>query len=224
MARPVAALALAGVPQVNLMPRAEVERRQRGSLIRTWAWGVVVALLVIAILVGGAALLTWSAQARLAAEQAKTSELLTELASLSEVSSAIALQRDLESFREQAMASDLEWSPLLATLTGGLPAGVTLTGFDLAAGGNPQGEDPTQEIGITGTLTLVSATPIDLPPTVRTFRTFPGVIDADGREVTSEEAEAATDTVAARTYTYLIQVAFDQSVYTGAFAGEEEGE
>ena len=62
---------------------------------------------------------------RLAAEQARTNELLTEIASLSEVSQALATEAELTDFRTQAMATDLAWSPVLAKVTGVLPPDTT---------------------------------------------------------------------------------------------------
>ena len=55
MARAAApALAVGGPPRVNLMPRAETERRAAAALLRRWLWCLVAALAVVAIAVAGA--------------------------------------------------------------------------------------------------------------------------------------------------------------------------
>ena len=144
------AFALAGVPRVNLMPPLEIERRKRGSLVRVWAWVVVAAMLVAALVVAGAFALKFVADQALVAEQAETTVLLSELASLSPVSSAIATEAELTDFRADAMGADFAWAPVVATVAGALPGDVRLTGFDFTAGGIPQTDDPRTEVGLTG--------------------------------------------------------------------------
>ena len=63
--------------RVNLMPRSEVARRERDKLTRAWVWGVLGAILIALLIVVAAFWLKWSADQRLAAEQAQTNELLT---------------------------------------------------------------------------------------------------------------------------------------------------
>ena len=98
---------LAGIPRVNLMPRSEVARRERDKLTRAWVWGVLGAIVVALLIVAAAFYLKWSADQRLAAEQAQTNQLLLEIASLAEVSTALATESELTDFRREAMASDL---------------------------------------------------------------------------------------------------------------------
>lgn len=226
--------ATAGTPRVNLMPRAETERRERAKLAVRWGFGLLAALLAVTLLAGAAYWLKLGADQRLAAEQVRTTELLTELASLSEVSQAIGMSAELETFRASAMASDLVWTDLFASLEGALPGGVSVTGFDLTVGGPPTtpaapadaatGTAPdhastTAELGLAGTLELRSPTPIEVAPTVRALREVAGVVQVDPLEVTSELDGASEQ----RTYITRLRVAFDQTLYTGAYA-EEAGE
>ncbi|WP_404432425.1 hypothetical protein LG299_00380 [Microbacterium lacus] len=219
MARSVIGLPLSGVPRVNLIPRSEIERRDRAATLRGWGWGIVATLLALMLIIAGAIALNWLAQQRLVGEQARTNTLLTELASLSEVSVALSTQTDLKSFRAAAMASDLEWTGVYSTLTGALPAGVTLTGFNLITGPVPvEGVEVTEQVGLDGGLTFSSPGPIEMATLIRAYRALPGVIDADGWQVASSTDTG--DTAAA--YTYELTITFDQSLYTGAYAGEED--
>ncbi|HWI32482.1 MAG TPA: hypothetical protein VNT50_13440, partial [Microbacterium sp.] len=111
MAR-ASAPALAGIPRVNLMPRLEVERRERSVLVKRWFGAVIGAVVIVALVCGGTFYLRWTEERRVAAAQAQTSSLLGELASLSEVSQAIATVGALETFRAEAMASDIGWAPI----------------------------------------------------------------------------------------------------------------
>ncbi|MFI8594775.1 hypothetical protein ACIGCK_10165 [Microbacterium sp. NPDC078428] len=206
-----------GIPRVNLMPRAEIERRRRTALVRAWGWGLVGALAVV--LAAGAAAFTanLAAQQALAAEQARTTALLTELQALSEVGSALADTTALEAFRAEAMAGHVAWEGELTAIAAALPAGTTVTGFDLTAlPGTPAadaaGADAAQAAAVTGTLTLQSASPVDVAEAIRAVRSVPGVLAADGRDVSS----GATD--GPRLYTSVLGIELDQSVYTGSFA------
>lgn len=217
MARATAELALAGVPRVNLMPPREIERRKRGALVRGWGWAVLVATLIVALVVGGAFALKYVADQALASQEAETAALLTEFATLSEVSGALGKERELELFRADALGSDFAWVPVVSTIASALPENVRLTGFDLITGGIPQGTDPSREIGLTGTITLVSPDPIDLPTTIRELRAIESVVDVDGRSVTEGQQAPGT-------YDYELAITFDQSIYSGQYRVTEGAE
>ena len=206
-----------GAPRVNLMPRSEIVRRERDSLVRLWVWIALGAIVVAVLIIAGAFTFKFFADQRLVAEQARTNALLTEIASLSEVSQAIATESELTDFRTDAMATDLAWAPVMAKITGVLPADTTISGVDFAVGGVPQGDDPTAEQGLVGTVTFDSPTPLDIVALIRSLRGVEGVLYADGQSVTSSQ-------VSADRFSYLLNVEFDQSVYSNEFAAEEGGE
>ncbi|QIG40933.1 hypothetical protein G5T42_16845 [Microbacterium sp. 4R-513] len=217
MARTAPALAFAGVPRVNLMPPVEIERRRRASLARGWVWGVLAAVVAAVLIIMGAFALKLLADQQLAAQQAQTNLLTSELAGLSDVSGALATEQELQSFRSDAMGGDFAWSPIVASIRSALPPDVTLVGFDVVSGGVPQTADPATEIGLTGTLTLESPTPIDLPATVRGIRGLAGVSSVDGRSLSTGQQTVGS-------YVYELDIAFDQSIYSGQFATQEGGE
>ncbi|MDR7113314.1 hypothetical protein J2X03_003211 [Microbacterium trichothecenolyticum] len=206
-----------GAPRVNLMPRTEVARRERDQLVRLWVWIVLGAIVVAVLIIAGAFAFKFFADQRLVAEQARTTALLTEIASLSEVSQALATESELTDFRTDAMATDLAWTPVIGKITGILPSDTTLTGVDLAVGGVPVGDDPALEQGLVGTVTFDSPTPIDIVPLIRSLRGVEGVLYADGQSVTSSQVSSGR-------YSYLLTVEFDQTVYSNEYAAEEGGE
>ena len=207
----------AGIPRINLMPRSEVARRERDKLVRLWVWIALGSIVVALLIIAGAFSVKFFADQRLAAQEARTNALLTEIAGLSEVSQALAAEAELTEFRAEALASDLAWSPVIAKVTGILPADTALTGFDLAVAGVPQGEDPALEAGVAGSLTIDSATPLDIVSIIRALRQVDGVLFADGRSVTSSQVSEGR-------FAYQLDVAFGQSVYSNAFAPEEGSE
>lgn len=208
---------IGGLPRINLMPRSEIERRERDALIRRWMWGVLGAVLVALLIIAGAFTWKWLADQRLSAEQAESSALLSELTALADVSQALAVEQELTNFRAEAMGADFSWAPVIASIDGALPGEAELTGFDLLSGGVPQGEDPALEVGLAGSVSVGSPNPIDIVATIRSLREIPGVIAADGQSVT-------TSSVTAGAYAYLLTVTFDQSIYSGDYTTEGEAE
>lgn len=207
----VPALVTGAIPRVNLMPRAAIERRERSVLLRRWGWGLASALLVVAVVSAGAFTLQAAAQVRLALEQARTSDLLTQVGALQSVGAKVALQTELTEFRAKAMGTDLAWTEVVTAIEGVLPADVTVIEYSLSPGGLPQAEvDPAALAGVQGTMALTGPTPIDIVALIRDVRAIPGVLIADGW----------AQTQAGDGYRYDLRVEFDQSVYTGSYAPE----
>lgn len=206
------AIPIGGAPFVDLMPPSETARRESGVLVRRWIAAIVVALLVVAAAAAGAFWLQLTAAQRHVAEVLRTDALISELSGLSDVQAQLDLQSELGAFRADAMATDLRWSGVLDAIAGMLPPGVTITGFSLAPAGMPQGDDPSAEVGVAGTVSLSSAGPQQIVPLVRAVRELPAVIEVDGWQI-----EAAEDG-----YTYELRIALDQSVYTGAYREAEK--
>lgn len=218
MARNAAAsvLVVGGVPRVDLMPPAELERRHRRALLRRWGLGLLAAALVTVLVIAGAMTLRFFAEMRLATERARTDSLITEIASLSEVGDTVSTLADLETYREQAMVADLEWAVLFDSLEDTLPTGVAVIGFDITTGAGPDAEDPASAPGATVLLTLASVEPFDIVPAIRGIRPLPNVLDADGRELRYDDDKDR--------YVYELTVTTNQSAYSGRFAPEEESE
>lgn len=203
-----------GLPRVNLLPRSEVAKRERESVTRRWLWGVLGAIVIALLIIAGALTLKLLADQRLVAEQTKSEQLLSELASLAEVSQALTTERELTSYRAEAMGSDLAWGPVVGLVESTLPEGAILTGFDFVSGGIPLTDDAASEIGLTGTVSVASADPIDIVAAARTMREAPGVLFADGVSVTSSS-------IAEGNFAYVLTVTFDQSIYSGEYSIEE---
>ncbi len=201
-------LIVGGAPRVNLLPRAVTERRERASLLRKWGWGLVAALAIVVVAAIVGFVMQLGAQQHLAAENTRTNALLTQVAALQPVNEKLKLETELTDFRAQAMGTDLAWTGLFDALRGALPADVGVVEYSLAPGGLPQTDAPDSEIGAQGTVTFTSATPTDIVALIRSVRTLPGILDADGWGNTLSGSE----------YRYELRVTFDQTVYSGVYA------
>ncbi|VXB54870.1 conserved hypothetical protein [Microbacterium sp. 8M] len=208
-----------GPPRVDLLPRSEVERRERDALGRTWVRVGLLAILLAVVLIAGAFAVNLFTQQRLAAEQARSAQLIGQIAALSDVSNALKTEADLTQLRAEAMGSDLSWAGIFDRIRGSLPADTNLTGFELTPGAAPvTSKDAKADekaaktgVGLTGTLTLDSGTALDLGAYVRSLRTVEGVLTADANSTTSGASAAGR-------FTYKVDVTFDQTVYSGNYA------
>lgn len=210
-----------GIPRVNLLPPSEVARREREVLAGRWIWAVVGAVVLSALLVAGAWAWNQFAQQQLAAEQNRSTTLLQQIGSLSEVSGALSTERELNGFLAEAMGSDLVWQDVRAKVESVLPGGVALVGFDLIPGAPATApvaeEDAAASAGLSGTITLDSPNTLDIATIAERLR---GV----GAIVLSDANALAESTVVKGRFTYTIDVTFDQSIYTGRYAVPAEGE
>lgn len=200
-------LVLGGVPRVNLLPAAEIQRRGEQALIGRWVAGLVATAVVVSGLVVAAFWERGLAERQLAAEQARTMELNVALAGLAPVSQAFADRTALSDLRSAAMGNDLEWRALLTDLTRALPSGSTLTAFELVTGANPAPEaDPTTQVGVLGRLTVGSDDPADQNRLVDKLRGRDTVLSADAGALTSSGEEG---------YSFVVEVVLDQAHYSG---------
>jgi hypothetical protein len=202
------------VPRVNLLPRSETERRDRLVLVRWWLVGVVMAVVLVVLVSAGAYTINVFASQRLAAENARTTALTTQLAGLADVSKIRGVQRDLEAYRTEAMGADIAWVPVFDALKALVPKDADLTGWDFVTGALPADGSAEGTAGMTGALMFASTTPIDIVQAVRHIRAADGVIDADGVDVKGTASQDGSDP----SYSYTITVELDQTVYSGLYA------
>ena len=211
-----------GLPRVNLLPPSEVARRERETLAGRWIWVGIAAVILSAALVAGAWLWNQLAQQQLAAEQNRTTTLVQQVGALSDVSGALAADRDLRAYLAEAMGSDIVWQGVRSSVESALPGGVTLIGFELIPGAPAatklSDDDAKAAVGLTGTVTLDSPNTLDIAAIAERLRTVGAVMLSDANAITGSS-------LAEGNYTYTIDVTFDQSIYTGRFATEPaEGE
>jgi hypothetical protein len=202
-------LPIGALPRVDLLPPSEMRRRDMLARARAWGWIGLGALAVALTTVGGAYTFQFASTVRLGAEQARTQDILVEIAALSEVSSALTTRNELRSLRAEAMAGDLAWGPVLERVAANLPPGVVVTEYALEAGPVPAAEsDPETVVGVQGTVTFTSPAAIDFVAATRELRGGDGMLDADLDAFTSADG----------VYTYTVRIALDQNVYTGGYA------
>lgn len=193
------------LPAVDLLPAAEIDRRQRRRLARHWITGVLVAGLVTALAVGGSVLFRDTEQSALLAEQADTTKLLTQISEYSGITALLSQQAELESFEADLSQTSLSVSETLARALNEIPADMSITNVQLAVGGAPTGDDPTAEIGLSVVLGLTGPDATAGARLAQTLRGLEGVMYADVLAVTSADSV---------TYSYNVEFAFDQTIYT----------
>ncbi|BDZ40599.1 PilN domain-containing protein [Microbacterium suwonense] len=204
------------IPRVNLLPKSELDRRSNAALARRWVAVGIGALLIVVVLIGGGYAYSLMSSMRLTAEQNRASQLSIDLAELAPVSRSVAQRRSLSAQLEQAMAGDLAWRPVLDGLAAQLPDDAVVTGYSLAAGPVPAGDDPSVQVGIDGTLTVITATPLPVAEVIDAVRGVEDVLYVDIRQLL-RDADEEPDS-----YEYTIQVQLDQTVYSRRFVPASE--
>jgi hypothetical protein len=206
-------LPLGALPRVDLLPPSEVRRRDMLSRARSWVYIGIGALAVAVLAVGAAFAYNMAATVRFALEQSRTQQILVGIAGLSDVSTALATRGELQSMRQEAMAGDLEWGPVVGLVASHLPSGVVISAYTLDAGPVPAADvEPEAATGVSGTVTFTSPAAVDFVAATRDLRRAPGMLSADLETLTSAEG----------VFTYTVRVELDQTVYTGDFAPEGE--
>lgn len=128
-------LQLGGMPTVDLLP-PEVGMRRKERTLR----GVLVffVLLTVAVVIVGwelSTLLAQSAQNQLAAEQAKTQDILTQQQSYSELTTTRSLVAEATGARTLFTSTEVTWADIVGTMKAALPAGASLTSATITGRG-----------------------------------------------------------------------------------------
>lgn len=215
MATPITnqGLQAAGVPRVNLLPPAEMERRSRRELIVRWLGAAFIAVVLVVSI--AAVAFGWAGQATnyLVQEQEHSASLEAQLEQYRDVAHLTSDAARLTQMRAIAGSNDIAWTSLADEIKTVLPSKVTLTGFRLAPGAAPKpGADAKTAVGLQGTLTFTSDRPVAQAETINKLRTLPGLLSVDAGALNMESNGG---------YTFEATVSFDQTRYTGRF--DEKG-
>ncbi|MET0811887.1 MAG: hypothetical protein ABWY03_02460 [Microbacterium sp.] len=206
-------LAFGGAASVNLLPAVETQRRERLELTRKWAaaaiGSVAVTLVIIVIAFG----VNWLATQNLAAQQARTNELLAERAAFAEVSQAITTTQGIEAFRADAMARDFAWAPLYDDVASRLPEGVTIVESSMVPRADPAlaAGVPVESVGASGTISFTAASPSAQALTVEALRDLPGLISVDAGALFAQ-GESGVE--------FVVALVYDTTIFSGAYALE----
>jgi hypothetical protein len=201
-----------GTPQVNLLPQAVIARRAQSRTLKEWGVRIAGAVAVVAIACAG--LFAWQSVTalQLLGVQQQGDELLTRIAAESEIQQLMRQQEELDRFRTEAMSTDLEWVPVLEGVKATFPDDASVGAYELRSGAVPSGA-PEEQVGLSGTISVVGAFPSAIP-FLRDFASVSGLSSATVREGKWDSSIDA--------YVHVIDVEFDQTVYSGRYAEEAE--
>lgn len=170
------------VPQVNLLP-PEVEAKR--SAARTRVKLLVALVLLIVLIAAGwylARTMRVSAENDLSAEQARTTELQTELASYSYLNTLVGSYDNSVAARQYVGATDIEWASQLSALMGALPDDIAWDAVQVSQATPLSGSitAPTvfTNLGV-GTLTFsgTSLEPVTVAEYIEAVDALPGYAD-----------------------------------------------
>lgn len=201
-----------GTPQVNLLPQAVITHRSQTRVLKEWGVRIAGAVAVVAIACAG--LFAWQSVTalQLLGVQQQGEELLTRISAESEIQQLVQREQELDRFRTEAMSTDIDWAPVIEGVKAAFPEGAHVGSYELRSGATPSG-DPEQQTGLAGSVSIVGSFPSAIP-FLRDFASVSGLTGATVRE-------GSWDT-AIKAYVHVIDLEFDQTVYSGRYAEEDE--
>ncbi|TFD87754.1 hypothetical protein E3T51_09780 [Cryobacterium serini] len=182
-------LVLGGEPRADLLP-PELKAARQGRLLRR-IMSIVAAGIVLVVIaaVATVSLEAGRAQNRLAAAEARTTELLQESAKYSEVRN---VQNQIEmttAARQLAAETEVDWRAYMVAVRASLPSDVTIEAIAVGSG-TPWAEYEQSSVPLYNprvaslTLSLTSPTLPAVPMWLTNLRTLPGYADAHPGSVT----------------------------------------
>ncbi|MFJ4219861.1 hypothetical protein [Curtobacterium luteum] len=187
-----AALAIGGVPRVDLLPsEVHVARRQRAVVRRVWA-GVVVVACGVGIVAGWAVMDRSSAEQDLRSAQDETTSLAQQQGQYRDVRTTESASTLLEAAQQVGGSTEVDWASTLRSVQSKLPEGVRIAGvtIDSASVTEPyaQSDDPLQGQRIaTLTFDAKSATLPSVPQWLSAVSGVSGFVDANANSVARAE-------------------------------------
>lgn len=188
MSRRMPELVVGGEPRVDLLP-PEMRRARKDATIRAGML-VLLAGLVVAVVAGsfGTSLLAAAAEAELATEQAKTTELFQQQQEFIEVRQNTQQIALVEAAVRVGSSTLVDWETLFATLTAAFPENTSVQSFTIQSAtpllGLPQAVTPLARPGI-ATIVFEVRTPtlLESEVWVRSLSSIDGVADVDAEWV-----------------------------------------
>ncbi|WP_104193413.1 hypothetical protein [Cryobacterium sp. Y82] len=182
-------LVLGGEPRADLLP-PELKAARQGRVLRR-IMSIVAAGIVLVVIaaVATVSLQAGRAQNRLAAAEARTTELLQESAKYSEVRN---VQNQIEmttAARQLAAETEVDWRAYMVAVRASLPSDVTIEAIAVGSG-TPWAEYEQSSVPLYNprvaslTLSLTSPTLPAVPMWLTNLRTLPGYADAHPGSVT----------------------------------------
>ena len=186
------ALAIGGVPRVNLLPPEVHQERTAAVIRRRLIIGAVGILAIMVVGTGASTMLAGQAQERLADEQARTASLLAQQAKYIEVRTVQARVGLVQAAQQVGASTEIDWQKYLNAVQATLPGTVTITNVTVDSASPielyAQPTAPLQGPRVaTVTFSAESTVLPDVPTWLDALTTLPGFADALPGSVSLDE-------------------------------------
>lgn len=208
-------LTLAGEPRVQLLPPSVKQREKTRGARRMMGLLVILAVVVAGAGTGFAFLLTTQTEARLAAAQEQTLQILAQQSEYSAGAQAAAQVSATEGTLRTVTTNEVDWLQLSDRILRNLPCACTITGIAVAGPAPwepaliPEGPLRASRVAAM-TLTVESATYASAGEFARAVRAIEGVADVAITTTTRDDG----------TYSTQVIVAFDEAVLALRYAAD----
>jgi hypothetical protein len=190
-------LLISGPPRVHLLPPEVHERKKSRELRRRLGFGLVGAIVLVAIATGLATVSMFGAQAALVVQQDQASSLASQAVKYSVVTRAQTDTEAIKHAQTMSMTNEVSWAPYIANIQKTLSPGMTIT--DVKASLEPSSGAPpllplqgprvaTLDIKVTTPQASIEAWLNQLP-------SLKGFVDATPGSVSLTEGQYTVDVV-----------------------------
>jgi len=207
-------LAIGGSPRVDLMPPEVRVTRSQLRTRRSLRLGLFAVTAVVILACGGTVALSTLSGVGLVAAQSEQLALLQQQGQYADVKNATESIQLIKAGQQVAASTEIDWSSYLGSVSGLLPAGVTVYSADVEQA-TPVVPYPQTLTALQGdrvaTLTIVTTSP-DLPPVAQilaAMQTLPGFVDVAPGTVAWDEGTSS--------YKATISLHIDSGAFDGRF-------
>ncbi len=186
-------LDVGGVPRVDLLPPEVKAARRARSTRRMLLYGIVGVAVVMALAVGGSAVVAGQAQTDLINAQAETQSLLSQQQKYIEVKKVQDQVKLVTAGQEVGASTEIQWKDYLDKVQATLPANVAIQGVTIESS-TPLAVFPQATVPLQGprvaTVTFDVSSPVlpQLPQWLDSLSALPGFADATPDSVTFDKS------------------------------------
>lgn len=212
-------LELGGTPRALLLPQSVREERRGRRTVRKLATAAVALTVLAGLATAGASAYAGSRQSALAAEQARSTDLVAqqlEFADARRMSNQIEL---LTAARMAATVTEIDWKAYLDEVSATLPAGVTLTTVAVEQSGDDAEAEADAPLKVDSVATIsIAASSLNIPDVEAWLDDLAGITGFAGiappATVTGSENGG---------YLVTLELLVNDEAYLGRYQPEEEG-
>lgn len=198
---------------VDLTPPSHKKLVDVRNLKKKWTYGIF-GVAAFCVAASFAALgLNATAEASLASERGAQLVITKDTATYAKVNSALELQKIATESLNIAAGSEINWTKLVSSIEGNLPAGTQISAISVTGGGEKPKKDGDPDVAAVINLNLSSSSTLGYSDSLRMIENMPGVASVEISGLKSESTR----------YVYTLSFTYDSTLLTERFTLKDKG-